>query len=74
MKQYKPVFICYLDLLYAILALFVALFYYWNRVDLECESTKIMEMLPWRVLVFIIFMFLLFFTEVAFLKGCFHGR
>ena len=73
-KPYKPVFICYIDLIMAISFLAFTLLVYWNDLNIEMQHKDLSNFLPVRVIIYQVMYFIKFFIGIFYLVICFDDK
>jgi len=73
-KPYKPVFICYVDLIIAITFFSFTLLTYWNDLNVDQSIHDFYNFLPPKIVLFQVLLFIKFFIDVFFLVICFDDK
>jgi hypothetical protein len=67
-KPYKPAFVCFMDLIFAISFMAINLLYFWDQLLLEQKTnTDYNQFLPVRIIFFMVFFYLKFLLNISYL-------
>ena len=68
-KPYKPVFICYLDLMFSITFFTFSTLYYWTQINTSDKIDNWSSFIPSRILWFNLILGLKFFADIGYLRA-----
>jgi len=71
-KPYKPVFILFVDLIFAVTFLVFTLLSYWNDLDYQQPINELSTFLPLIIVLYLVILFLKFFLNAMYLIFCFE--
>lgn len=67
-KPYKPVFVCYLDLMFAITFFTFSTLFYWTKIDVNSKTQNWKNFIPATILWFDLILSLKFFADILYLR------
>ena len=71
-KPYKPIFICFIDLIFSITFIIVSILFFWSRLDITAKTVdEWRNFMPRRVIIYDILFLFKFFSDVFYLLICF---
>lgn len=69
-KSWKPIFICYVDAIFAITYFTFVVLHYWTQIGVNAQIHEIFDFMPKRIVAFMIILTVKFFADLIALK-CF---
>lgn len=75
MKPYKPIFICFIDLIFAITFIISSMLYFWCKLDLNMKTVdSYKDFMPRRVFYYDLIFLFKFFLDIFYLRMVFPKK
>jgi hypothetical protein len=74
-KPYKPIFICFIDMIVAITFIISSILWFWTLLDIEMKTVEMWsKFMPRRVILYAALFLLKFLADVFYLRLCFPKK
>ena len=74
-KPYKPIFICFIDMIFSITFIIASILFFWSRLDISTRTDEEWRnFMPRRVIIYDCLFLTKFFADVFYLRICFSKK